>query len=67
MNENKIHSIKIVLLSGSLSGKTSIIEKIVNDTFSETFVMTIGASLNSKSYYYLNKNIKLDFGIHQDN
>ena len=60
MNENKIHSIKIVLLGGSLSGKTSISEKIVNDTFSKTIDSTNGASYSSKSYYYLNKKIKLD-------
>ena len=47
------------LLSGSLSGKTSIIEKIVNDTFSKTIDSTNGASYSSKSYYYLNKKIKL--------
>ena len=60
MNENKIHSIKIVLLGGSLSGKTSISEKIVNDTFSKTIDSTNGASYSSKSYYYLNKKIKLE-------
>ncbi len=60
MDTNKIHSIKCVLLGNTLSGKTKLAERIIYDKFDERIETTNGASYCSKSYYYFNKNLKLD-------
>jgi small GTP-binding protein len=45
-------SYKIVALGASGSGKTSIVQRYVNDNFSETQVSTIGAAFQVKSLKY---------------
>ena len=60
MDANQIHLIKIILLSSILSGKTSIAQRMVNNIFDKRIEETKGAQYFSKSYYYFNKNFKLE-------
>ncbi len=60
MDANQIHLIKIILLGSTLSGKTSIIQRMENNIFDKTIKTTNGAQYIMKSYYYFNKNWKLN-------
>jgi GTPase SAR1 family protein len=51
MDANKIHSTKIILLGSTLSGKTSITQRMVNNIFDKTINTTNGAQFIMKSYY----------------
>jgi small GTP-binding protein len=55
-----LRSEKIVLIGAASSGKTSLVNRLVNDRFQQTTEATIGASFVSKVLSVNNIDIKLD-------
>jgi len=50
---------KILVVGNSSSGKTSILNRFVDDNFNQSHISTIGVDLKIKNMEYNNKNIKL--------
>lgn len=58
MEINYDHLYKVLVLGDSGVGKSSLLSRYVNDTFTENMVSTIGVDFSVKSIVYNNKNIK---------
>ena len=56
---DKAKSIKIIIVGSSGVGKTCLINRIVDNPFSETYEMSIGVDFMSKNLRYHGQNIKL--------
>ena len=61
MEEEEEYSIifKIILIGDTSVGKTNILSRYINDTFSETSKSTVGVELATKVEHYNNKKIKI--------
>ncbi|OHT16293.1 Ras-related protein Rab-22A [Tritrichomonas foetus] len=57
--QSESYLLKIVFIGESGSGKTSIVSRFINDTFSEDLSPTIGASFINKTISYQEKNVEL--------
>ena len=58
--ENKEKIIKTILLGNSNTGKTSLINRFVSDSFSNSTIPTIGSTCNSRSMIIKGKKVRLD-------
>ena len=61
--EEEILTIKVVLLGETAVGKSSLIARFVNDTFSQNFVPTMAGCYSSKIQEYVEDKKKLKFEI----
>lgn len=52
---------KIVVIGPCKSGKTAVVERIINNTFNPNYNPTIGLSFGIKSHIYNDKPIQLEF------
>jgi len=59
-NKTQRHSIKILLLGKTKSGKTTLAYRLLHDKFIEIELPTNGTSYCSKLYYIFNKQIKIE-------
>ena len=61
MEEEEEYSLifKIILIGDTSVGKTNILSRYINDTFSETSKSTVGVELATKVEHYNNKKIKI--------
>ena len=61
MEEDEEYSLifKIILIGDTSVGKTNILSRYINDTFSETSKSTVGVELATKVEHYNNKKIKI--------
>ncbi len=61
--EDEPISIKCVLLGESGTGKSSLIERFVNDTFKKDTLPTLIGSFSSKDVFYEKENVTIRFNI----
>ena len=60
MEEDQIPTFKVVLLGETMTGKTSILERLKTGTFSETSEPTIGVQFHSHVTFVGGKRVQLD-------
>lgn len=58
--KNIIYEIKIIIIGKSGSGKTSFVNRWINDSFSQDYKSTIISEYSSKIYKYNKKNYKIN-------
>ena len=62
---NNIPQIKIIIIGKSGTGKTSFVNRWVNNTFCEIYKSTIVSEYSSKTYKYKNNIYKINLWILQ--